>query len=260
MEEFRGYKIKPIERLGEGAFGYVEKVELYNLDGGLCGIYARKVLAPQGNILSSISIEEIKRRFIREVTYQSYCSHANIIYIYLFNRYAENPYFVMELGECDLEEEINAGQLTYIDKVRIVLMVLNAAKKIHDKGYLHRDIKPKNILKFGTGLYKLTDFGLVKDIDGERNTTALTAIGCMMGTRKYMAPEIMIDAEYSAQTDIYALGIVFREMKIDNALLSVIIEKCVKRDKVDRYETIDEILRDIDRAGIAIMPEMEVIL
>ncbi|OQX02952.1 MAG: hypothetical protein BWK73_41000, partial [Thiothrix lacustris] len=67
MEEFHSYKIKPISTLGNGAFGYVEKIELYNSGNKLCGFYARKLLNPQPEILESITLEEIKKRFIREV-------------------------------------------------------------------------------------------------------------------------------------------------------------------------------------------------
>lgn len=64
MEKFHSYKIKPVERLGEGAFGYVEKIELYNFFDGRCGFYARKILNPKESILSGMTHDEIKRRFI----------------------------------------------------------------------------------------------------------------------------------------------------------------------------------------------------
>ena len=245
MEEFHSYKIKPVSTLGSGAFGYVEKIELYNSGNKLCGLYARKVLNPQPEILHSITLEEIKKRFIREVIYQSKCSHGNIIYIYLFNKYAENPYYIMELGESDLDGEINKNVLSEREKINIIIMLLNATKKIHDEGYLHRDIKPKNVLKFPNNVYKLSDFGLVKNIDENNQTTALTALGSIMGTRKYMAPEIHIEAEYSRQTDIYALGIVFKDLNIECAKLREVIDKCTRRDKDQRYCIIDDVLNDV---------------
>jgi eukaryotic-like serine/threonine-protein kinase len=245
MEEFHSYKINPIERLGQGSFGCVEKIELYNSNDEICGTYARKILAPNDDILSSISMSEIKRRFIREVIYQSKCSHANIIQIFLFNQYVENPYFIMEIGESDLETELRQGVLNEDEKIKIMIMMLHATKKIHDKEYLHRDIKPQNILKFPDGEYKLSDFGLVKNVDTNSDTTALTAIGVGMGTKKYMAPEILIEGEYSKQTDIYALGILFSDLAITNKNLHPIIDKCKKRDKDLRYASVDDVLADI---------------
>ncbi|WP_323938204.1 serine/threonine-protein kinase [Aeromonas caviae] len=245
MEEFHSYRIKKIKRLGEGAFGYVDEVELYNSGNKLCGVYARKTLSPQEDILNEISWEEIRRRFTREVIYQSQCPHRNIVYIYLFNKHAEKPYFIMDLGSSDLNSEIHSGTLSQPDRVSIFKSVLMATKKIHDKNFLHRDIKPQNIIKFPDGSYKLSDFGLVKNVDANDKSTVLTLIGGIMGTTRYMAPEILIDAEYSQQTDIYALGMVFNDLGIRDTKLQKIATKCTRRDKDSRYTTIDEILHDI---------------
>lgn len=246
MEKFHSYRINPVERLGEGAFGYVEKIELYNHFDEICGLYARKVLDPKENILSGMPHDEVKRRFIREVLYQSECVHDNVISICLFNKYVENPYFIMDLGICDLQSEIKSGGLTEEEKINILKMILYGMKKIHDKNYLHRDIKPSNIVRFANGNYKISDFGLVKNVDNNSDTTALTAIGVQMGTRKYMAPEILYDSEYSKQTDIYAVGVVFDELSISNANYKKIILKCKSIDKENRYNCISEIIEDVE--------------
>lgn len=182
---------------------------------------------------------------LKEDLYQSECVHDNVISIYLFNKDIENPYFIMELGVCDLQSEITCGGLTEEEKINILKMILYGMKKIHDKNYLHRDIKPSNILKFSNGNYKISDFGLVKNIDHNSDTTAITAIGMQMGTTKYMAPEILYDAEYSKQTDIYAVGVVFDELSISNASYQAIIRKCKSKDKENRYNSISEIIADV---------------
>lgn len=246
MEEFHSYRINPICKLGQGSFGYVEKIELYNSKDLLCGTYARKVLDPNSDILRNITFEEIKKRFIREVIYQSRCCHTNIIQIFLFNKHVENPYFIMEFGEADLETELKKNTLSDEEKINIMIMMLHATKKIHDMDYLHRDIKPQNIIHLNNGKYKLSDFGLVKNIDANSNTTALTAIGATMGTRKYMAPEILMESEYSRQTDIFALGVLFTDLDIKNKAIQPIIDKCKKRDKDSRYTFVDEALNDIN--------------
>jgi len=213
--------------------------------GGSCGIYARKVLNPDPDILRSITYDEIKRRFIREVIYQSKCSHTNIIQIFLFNQYVENPYFVMEHGQTDLSSEMMTNALSEERKIEIMLMMLQATKRIHDEEYLHRDIKPQNIIKFNDNLYKLSDFGLVKNIDATNDTTAITAIGARMGTTRYMAPEINLESEYTKKTDIYALGILFNDMRIATPSLTPIINKCKQLDKDLRYNSVDDVLNDI---------------
>lgn len=245
MERFRSYQIKPVAKLGEGAFGYVEKIELYNSYDEFCGVYGRKILRPTKDILNNISFEEIKRRFTREVIYQSHCGHKNVTHICLFNKYADNPYFVMELAECSLDKEIISKCLTEEDKISIFNMMLQGVKNVHDKGYLHRDIKPQNILKFPSGVYKISDFGLVKNTDAASDTTALTAIGQAMGTQRYMAPEILYNAEYSKQTDIFALGQVMEDLSVKDANYKAIIQKCHSMEKHQRYEDVDEILSDL---------------
>lgn len=252
MEVFRSYQIKPIGKLGEGAFGYVEKIELYNSDGNFCGLFSRKILRPKQNIIDNISLEEIKRRFTREVIYQSHCNDKNVTSIYLFNKYAENPYFVMELAESSLDTEIQNKSLNDEAKINIFMMMLKGVKVVHDKGYLHRDIKPQNILKFTKGIYKISDFGLVKNTDNGSNTTALTAIGQAMGTQKYMAPEILYNAEYSKQTDIFALGKVMEDLGVENKKCQLIIQKCCSMDKKQRHEEIGEILSELYDVGFRI--------
>lgn len=245
MERFLSYQINPIREIGAGAFGYVEEIELYNSRGNHCGNYCRKILNPSQEIIKSSSLDEIKRRFTREVIYQSHCNHNNITYICLFNKHAEKPYFVMELAEYSLDKDIKNETLDEISKIKIFEMILNGVKKVHGNGYLHRDIKPQNILKFSTGIYKISDFGLVKNTDSGSDTTALTAIDQAMGTKRYMAPEIIYNAEYSKQTDIFALGKVMDDLKIENENFQTIIRKCHSIDKNSRYNTIDEILLDL---------------
>lgn len=254
MEVFRSYQIVPKEQLGQGAFGYVEKIELYNSSDKYCGTYSRKILRPNQSILDSISLEELKRRFTREVIYQSHCSDNNVTSIYLFNKHAENPYFVMELAECSLDTEIQGNSLDEESKIDIFLMMLQGVKLVHDKGYLHRDIKPQNILKFPNGMYKISDFGLVKNTDNGKDTTALTAIGQAMGTQKYMAPEILYNGEYSKQTDIFAIGRVMEDVGLKNQQCLTIIQKCTSIDKKFRYTKIDMILADLSKIDFGVTP------
>ncbi|HHT0510819.1 TPA: serine/threonine-protein kinase [Raoultella planticola] len=244
MEEQHGnYFVQRISTLGRGAFGYVEHVKVYNLNKGLCGDYARKFLSPvKPEIVEQI--EQFKRRFKREVIYQSNCTHSNIVPIYLCSLYAETPWFIMEKAECDLDHEISNNLLSPDQKLMVAKMILDGIGHIHKKGYLHRDIKPVNVLKFSDGTYKVSDFGLVKDTNPKGDTIKLTAIGTKMGSPRYMAPEILYNAEYSAQTDIYAVGRLIEDLNIEDKKVKPIITKCIKMEKDARYQSITEILLD----------------
>ena len=244
MEEQHGnYFIKRIQLIGRGAFGFVEHVKVYNLNKGECGDYARKVLAPEKPQLLA-QIEQFRRRFKREVVYQSHCVHSNIVPIYLCDLFVENPWFIMDKAECDLEHEITNNLLTTDQKISIVKMVLDGVAYIHAKGYLHRDIKPFNVLRFSDGTYKVSDFGLVKDTNPEGDTTKLTEIGTRMGSTRYMAPEILYNAEYSVKTDVYAVGRLIEDLNLDDKKIKPIIAKCTRMDKDDRYQTIDDVAFD----------------
>lgn len=247
MEKVFNYYIDPLERLGEGAFGYVEKINLYNSNYDLCGSYCRKVLSPTQDILRSLTIEEVKRRFVREAIYQSKCVHDNVVYIYIFDRNAEKPYFVMDVADNDLQQDIDNNGLSEIDKIEVLKMMLYGLERIHGTGYLHRDIKPKNVLRFSSGIYKISDFGLVKDNGGNSDTTILTAIGQIMGTVKYMAPEVLYNAEYSLSSDIYAVGKVVEDLKINSSKYSSLLEKCVAMERKNRYTTVQDVISDFSR-------------
>ena len=122
MEYFRGYCIEPIERLGQGGFGYVEKINLYNASGGLCGAYARKVLSPCKEVSEDVAWEEIRRRFIREVSYQSRCANKHVMPVYIFDKDSENPYFIMGLAEGDLQAILGNSALDDDKKISVARM------------------------------------------------------------------------------------------------------------------------------------------
>lgn len=230
------YKIKTGKRIGRGGFGYVEEVELFTLTGVPCGRpYAIKVLScrdPQHH-------EEFKRRFEREVMYQANCAHNNIVNIYLCNLREEKPWFLMDRAESDLQKDMDRGLLDDESKIKIVLMVLDAVVYMHGRGYLHRDIKPSNVLRFPNSVYKISDFGLVKNLDKGAESEVLTQIAVAMGTQNYMAPEIGAGV-YSEQTDVYALGVLIDSLNISaNAYPAVqkVIDRSTARRPMDRLKS-----------------------
>lgn len=162
----------------------------------------------------------------------------------------EQPWFIMELAEESLADTLeknsyldSSQRLSYSDKLNILKMVLSGLNYLHKKGFLHRDIKPENILKYPNGEYKLSDFGLIKNLNSA--STALTQIGQKMGTSQYMSPEILSGGDYSIQSDIFAIGVVMEELQLDSKY-DKIMQKCTARKPKDRYMSVQEIINDIN--------------
>lgn len=239
MIEVANYKFKILERIGNGGFGYVERIELFNLRGTYSGFYARKVLDQQ------MELKMYRERFEREVLSQCVCAHENIVHIYIHSLEGEHPYFIMELADCDLRNVIESGLESDDEKLKIMKMICYGVRHIHELGYLHRDIKPNNILKFGS-VYKVSDFGLIRKAIQNEDSSPLTSIGLRLGTDTYIAPELMYSgSDYTVKSDIFAMGRVFEQLNFKDQSLIDIVSKCSALDQKHRYSTVDEILSDI---------------
>ncbi|EMV9341392.1 TPA: serine/threonine protein kinase [Vibrio diabolicus] len=261
MLSIANYKFKVIEPLGEGGFGFVEKIELIRdyKKGELPKQYARKVLAPKNDL------KMFKERFKREVVSQNKCQHKFVVDIYLADLDCDSPYFIMELADCDLADLINSGSLSEQDKLNVMMMTCKGLQHIHKMGYLHRDIKPFNILKFSHDkyiqlngevtpdvFYKISDFGLIRKTDPDPQSDVLTSFGTILGTTRYCAPELLYSGIYTQQTDIFALGKVFEELNVKDEHLQKIIAKCSELDARARYTKVAHILEDITKVSEAV--------
>ncbi|HHX8939240.1 TPA: serine/threonine protein kinase [Yersinia enterocolitica] len=248
MESRGNYQIKPILNIGSGTFGRVEKIELYNLNGHLCGEYARKILAVNEGIVGSIfSPDDWRRRFEREVTYQSRCqSSSHVVPVLIHNLYSEHPWFVMPLAKTDLLKEIESNSLSDEQKLSAIKMTLHGVEFIHRRGYLHRDLKPENILKFPDGYYKISDFGLVRQDDPAAASAVLTNIAVSMGTEGYKAPEVN-SGVYSTKTDIYAVGAIVNRLNLSHIDgIDAVIGKATAYRPNARYDSVGSMLVDLD--------------
>lgn len=240
MDHVASYKYKTISRIGNGGFGYVDKIQLFNLSETCSDFYARKVLDPK------VDLKMFKERFKREVLSQSKCRHRNIVHIYICDLYCEIPFFIMELAEYDLEFIISNGQLSELEKLNIIEMVCLAISHIHSLGFLHRDIKPSNILKYGDGTYKVSDFGLVRRTIPNEDSSALTSFNIRLGTDNYIAPELRYDgSDYTEKSDIFAMGKVFERLEIQDPDIKKLIEKCIKMDLDNRYSSVNDLLHEL---------------
>ncbi|ELP1875724.1 TPA: serine/threonine protein kinase [Vibrio parahaemolyticus] len=241
MEVVANYKFQVIEQIGKGGFGYVEKIRLFNMSETHSGLYARKVLDPQ------VDLKLYNERFEKEVLCQCKCQHKNIVPIYIADLYSAKPFFIMELGTADLQDLLDSDAIEEQEKILIIESVLYGLKHIHDQGFVHRDIKPNNIILCEDGTYKISDFGLIRQTDATRESNPLTSIGLVLGTEDYMAPELrFVGNDYSEKSDIFAMGKVFEKLCVQDEDIKRIITKCSKMDPSDRYESIDQILHDIE--------------
>lgn len=239
------YQFKIIDRIGQGGFGYVEKIDLFNIAGHKCGVYARKCLL--GNFEDQA--DEFRRRFEREVTYQAYCNHTNVAHIYICNLKATQPWFIMDLADSDLQKDIDSQALSMKQKINAMDMVLQGVAHIHEKNYLHRDIKPNNVLRFDS-TYKISDFGLVKNLDSAVESEVLTKITTWMGAQKYWAPEVSAAAKYSIHSDIYSLGVLMEDIGFPHpSSISDVIKKSTQRRPYDRYANVEDMRKDFIAAA-----------
>jgi serine/threonine protein kinase len=186
-----------VEKIAEGGMGTV-----YRGRNQVSGeIVAIKVVPP--HLLSN---PVVLKRFEQEYSVAKAIDHPNIVKALDFGREGDTRYLVMEYVEGEslgqrLERE---GKLQEAEAIRIISLVARGLQKAHNKGLVHRDVKPDNILLTPDGQVKLTDLGLVKEVEADLN---LTRTGRGLGTPHFMSPEQFRNAKRAdARCDIYSLG------------------------------------------------------
>jgi serine/threonine-protein kinase len=151
---------------------------------------------------------ELRRRFSIEAHAVARLHHPNIVQIFDVGEVKERPFFTMEYVEGgSLSETLQRGPLPIMESARLVASLAEAIAHVHSSGVIHRDLKPSNILLTPTGVPKITDFGLAKNVEGD---SQLTQSGAIMGTPAYMAPEQTTGRReaVTTATDVYGLGAV----------------------------------------------------
>lgn len=181
--------------------------------GGMASVYAGVQTALDRpvavKILTNFDSTEYSERFINEGRLLARLLHTNIITIYDVGISEGLHYIAMELVEGgDLRAKISAGMSpdTAVDWVRSIASALAYA---HQRGIVHRDVKPENIMFRQDGTVLLTDFGIAKSIIKEKD---VTMVGTILGSPHYMSPEQAQAQRVDGRTDIYSLGILFYEM------------------------------------------------
>ncbi|NVO99822.1 protein kinase [Photobacterium damselae subsp. damselae] len=248
--ELNGYNLLILSKLGAGGFGTVHKVFAYGDCSPLTKLCAMKVFSPSdGNNQTEIKeIAALEERFSQEAIIQCELSRkhpkhiAPIIHLALDSN---PPAFYMKLAKSNLQTMLDIG-MSDLQKQKAVFDILYAVKVIHDNQYLHRDIKPANILYYYDYTFKISDFGLVKDLDEGRATLQTDIRINQMGSGRYLDPEVSNDkVRFTIQSDIYSIGQVISDIyngKSAPLPIKKIIEKCTKYFQEDRYGCVDELL------------------
>ena len=192
--------------IGRGGMGIVYRAK----DRGLKRLVAIKLLPPELAFRS-----EIKSRFLREAETAAQLSHPNIVPIYTVHEQNGLVFFVMAYISGDnLAKRLHERGVLTIDETRKILAeVAGALAYAHERGVVHRDIKPDNILLDAvTGRPMVTDFGIARAMDSSGDSR-LTATGMAIGTPAYMSPEQAAgDREIDGRSDLYSLGILGYQM------------------------------------------------
>src|SRR5262245_20058949 len=165
--------------------------------------------------MSALAADETARkRFWREARAAASVSHPNICQIYEIGEDAGELFIAMELLDGQsLADEMRQGPLNVSRTVSVGLGMLSALSALHARGVIHRDLKPSNVFLTTHGV-KLLDFGLARpELDSARQAaTAITEAGMLVGTPRYMAPELVTGDEIDARSDLFAAGAILFEM------------------------------------------------
>ena len=190
-----------LEILGEGGMAFVYKAR----DTQLERFVAIKTLKP-----NYVNQETFVDRFKREAKTAANLNHPNIVQIFDWGIEGE-PYFVMEYIEGNTLTSIIAKNRTISlsDILFIGAQVSSGLHAAHQKGLVHRDIKPGNIMITPDGKVKVTDFGIVSLQNEESD---ITKTGSILGTASYISPEQAQGKPVSIESDLYSLGTVLYEL------------------------------------------------
>jgi DNA-binding winged helix-turn-helix (wHTH) protein len=218
------------DRLGVGGMGVVYRAEDLKLGRDV----ALKFLPPE-----QAGDPVALGRFEREARTASVLNHPSVCTVYSVEELAGQPAIAMELLEGEtLEARLKRGPMGHAEALAIAVPIVAAMEAAHRKGIVHRDLKPANVVVTASGV-KVVDFGLAK--------TALapdvTQEGAILGTPDYMSPEQMRGEEASAASDIYAFGVMLREMTGDGAssTLSRVVARCLAHDPRDRWQSAGDL-------------------
>ncbi|UCG50492.1 MAG: protein kinase [Candidatus Latescibacterota bacterium] len=198
-----------LEKLGEGGMGVVYKAEDTQLDRTV----ALKFLPPD-----KLQTKEDVERFTREAKAVSALNHPHIATIYELDEYEGERFIVFEYlpgGTLKtLTKDIGeSGRRLSAERIAdIGIQILDGLEHAHAKGFIHRDLKPDNLMFSEDGKIKITDFGLAK----LKGAAELTKSGSTVGTVSYMSPEQVRGEELDTRSDLFSVGVILYQLVTGN--------------------------------------------
>jgi len=265
MRKFGHFRLE--KRIGEGGMGAV----YLGTDGSR--EVAIKVLPPQ----FSTDPEHLER-FFREVRVMEAIDHPHVVKVIAAGETDKIYWIAMEYikGKKLSDVIVEQKRMPFERAARIIREIAKGLAAAHDKGVIHRDVKPQNVLVAPDGRPRVIDFGLARE---PGKSKGLTVEGTMMGTPEYMAPEQVEGKQTDRRTDIYSLGVTFYQLisgklpfggengmqmamarlkeeprdirgafpGVDPRVIPILV-KMLQRLPGSRYQTMDELVTEIDKA------------
>ena len=227
-----------VRRLGSGGFGTVWLAHDERLDRQV----AVKILARE---------RVIGGRFEREARAAARLAHPGIVTLYEAAVDDEGAYLVSELVHgSTLEELLTGGQLSDRDVLQVAVALCDALAHAHAHGVIHRDVKPSNVLvpdrrTTPAQLARLTDFGVARPSDAE----PLTRTGLVVGTARFVPPEVMRGRRPDERSDLYACGVLLHECLRDGGPqhLRSLADRLTSEQPEDRPASATEVLELAER-------------
>ena len=194
--------------------------------------------------------------FEREALVAARLSHPNLVGVFDFSAGEPRPYLVMEyVPGGTLADQLRARRREAWDPQTVFKELTSALAHVHAAGIIHRDIKPANVLIGPDGRARLTDFGVARPSDAER----LTRTGVVVGTARYIAPEVMRGQQPDERSDLYACGVLLHECLRgdDPQHLRAMVDRLTSEHPEKRPASAAEVLDLLDQpatGATALMP------
>jgi len=258
-----------VSELGRGGMGVVYKA----YEPALTRYVAIKELSP-----ALAHDQTLVERFLREARSMASLNDPHIIQIYLIGQDNNQPFFVMEFVDGESLSALikREGRLQVADALKILHQSAKGLSVAHERGVIHRDIKPGNLMLSQRGQIKIADFGIA--LANHDFNSKLTGTGEFVGTPGYLSPEVCLGKMVDQRSDIFALGIVLfemltgrtpfsdesplklmldvvqsqipdvRELNTDvDVEVAAILSRMLEKDPNDRYQSTEALIDDLEK-------------